>query len=137
MGQLHIAQFIGKAGVVDPQDIGRAIPVDAGTEGLEKADQFLDVSYVGNIVQSHRLVGEQGGAEDGQGCVFIARRDDHTRKGFAPVDNKTGHIEPSKLVADATHGTAVQALDNYILTVSISPDCILATLGYRNIYRWR
>ena len=134
MGQLCIAQFIGKAGVVDPQDIGRAVPIDAGTEGLEKADQFLDVSYVGDIVQSHRLVGEQGGAEDGQGSVFIARGDDRTRERFAPVDNKTGHIEPSKLVAHAMHGTAVQTLDNYIPTASIIARLHLGDAGTWEIF---
>jgi len=80
-----------EAGVVDEHFPGRAVPIDPRTLVLKKGDELFQVGDVGNVAQSDRLIGQQGGAEDRKDGVLVARRDDGAGQRPAAIDNEISH----------------------------------------------
>ena len=58
------------------QHAGLEVDVDLAAEPLEEVEDLARVGDVGHAAQRHRLVGEQGGAEDRQHGVLVGGRDD-------------------------------------------------------------
>src|SRR5581483_10808519 len=91
LGQLPAGQGRPEAGMVETHLAGVAIPFDPRTLGAGEGDELVEVGDVGDVFERDRLVGEEGGAEDGQDGVFIAGGDDGAGERLTAVDDEVGH----------------------------------------------
>ncbi len=82
-----------KGGVVEVEPAGGAVPCNARALFAEEGHELLDVGDVGHVAQGDLLVGEEGGADDGQRGVLVARGRDGAGERFAAVDDEIGHWE--------------------------------------------
>jgi len=89
--QLVVGEARVEAAVVDLHRGGSAVPFDPRALLAEKAHELFQVRDIGHILERDRLVGEQGGAEDGQRGVLVAGGDDGAGEGLATVDDEVGH----------------------------------------------
>jgi hypothetical protein len=62
-------------------------PFNLAAEGTVHRQHYLNVFYIGNIPENHRLVGQKGGGKTGQGGVFIAAGPDGSVYGESAFDN--------------------------------------------------
>lgn len=84
---------VGKGVEVVTDGQGRAAigPADGRAHALEVIENLGDVADVGNVLQRHRLIGEQGRAEHRQDGILVAGGENGPLDWVAAVDEKIGH----------------------------------------------
>src|SRR5215218_4214443 len=79
---------------VDPDLVG-AGPLHRGPGRGDQLQHGLHVQDLGDVVQHHRLVGQQRGGHDGQGGVLVPGRADGAAQRLPALDDKALHYAPS------------------------------------------
>ena len=77
--------------VVEQHGARGLVPGDARTLLGEKRDELVDVRDRRDVEQADGRVGQERGAEDGQGGILVARRRDGAGEGLAASDDEIGH----------------------------------------------
>ena len=72
-----------------------AQPLDVDAERDDQLDHLLDVPDARDVLERHRVGGQQAGCEDGERGVLVAGRAHGTREGRAALDQKRFHSASS------------------------------------------
>src|SRR6187402_2378952 len=78
--------------MVKLQNAGREIHGYAAAEHAKNIEDLLDVGDLRNTDEPQWLVGQKGGAKNGQDGVLVGGRSDFTAQWNAAVDDQIGHV---------------------------------------------
>ena len=82
--------LVGRVGGAEPQLVVAA-PFRANAEPAQQREHELDVADARHVAQDDLVLGEDGGGEDGQRAVLVARGDDRPGQRHAAVDDELLH----------------------------------------------
>src|SRR6266404_2113199 len=92
----------------------RVVAIHLDAELLDQAEHRPDVGDVGEVLQTHRLVGEQRGGDEREGGVLVAARCDRPLEGHPALDDELVHGHDDDMVRE-TMFRFVHITDTHIM----------------------